>query len=237
MRSVSRNLIQRDKHIQRNPSQSSRTRCGHRIRSIELVSCGGSSLVSLVEHVSHQASGSERPHTAEVNWVGAPVLASSGGSTGGSRRRRRRSCAVVRNICSSRVAVWSGWALIFSVRSFRLFGKAFGISSQSPMRRPSTLVSLVSVSQFVPRMIPSQKLDSPASALISSHGLNLQPHYPLSRDASSERAPAWLPRIEFPWRIAFGAIVTFAVAVCFKTPEFQVVAARKYVDRQSRIAP
>ena len=30
-------------------------------------------------------------------------------------------------------------------------------------------------------MIPSQKLDSPASALISSHGLNLQPHYPLSR--------------------------------------------------------
>jgi hypothetical protein len=137
MRSVSRNLIQRDKHIQRNPSQSSRTRCGHRIRSIELVSCGGSSLVSLVEHVSHQASGSERPHTAEVNWVGAPVLASSGGSTGGSRRRRRRSCAAVRNICSSRVAVWSGWALIFSVRSFRLFGKAFGISSQSPMRRPS----------------------------------------------------------------------------------------------------
>lgn len=100
-----------------------------------------------------------------------------------------------------------------------------------------TLVSLVSVSQFVPRMIPSQKLDSPASALISSHGLNLQPHYPLSRDASSKRAPAWLPRIEFPWRIAFGAIVTFAVAVCFKTPEFQVVAARKYVDRQSRIAP
>ena len=96
---------------------------------------------------------------------------------------------------------------------------------------------LVSVSQFVPRMIPSQKLDSPASALISSHGLNLQPHYPLSRDASSERAPAWLPRIEFPWRITFGAVVTFAVAVCFKTPEFQVVAAKKYVDRQSRIAP
>ena len=28
-----------------------------------------------------------------------------------------------------------------------------------------------------------------------------------------------------------------AVAVYFKTPEFQVLAARKYVDRQSRIAP
>ena len=38
-------------------------------------------------------------------------------------------------------------------------------------------------------------------------------------------APAWLPRIEFPWRIAFGAVVTFAVAVCFKTPEFRVAAA------------
>ena len=37
------------------------------------------------------------------------------------------------------------------------------------------LVSLVSVSQFVPRMIPSQKLDSPASALISSHGLKCSP--------------------------------------------------------------
>jgi SSS family transporter len=45
-------------------------------------------------------------------------------------------------------------------------------------------------------------------------------------------APAWLPRIEFPWRIAFGAVVTFAVAVCFKTPESQVRAARNYADRQ-----
>jgi Na+/proline symporter len=30
--------------------------------------------------------------------------------------------------------------------------------------------------------------------------------------------PAWLPIIEFPWRIAFGTVVTFAVAVCFRTP-------------------
>jgi len=29
--------------------------------------------------------------------------------------------------------------------------------------------------------------------------------------------PAWLPIIEFPWRIAFGTVVTFAVAVCFRT--------------------
>lgn len=29
--------------------------------------------------------------------------------------------------------------------------------------------------------------------------------------------PAWLPIIEFPWRIAFGTVVTFAVALCFRT--------------------
>jgi SSS family solute:Na+ symporter len=48
-------------------------------------------------------------------------------------------------------------------------------------------------------------------------------------------APAWLPRIEFPWRIAFGAVVTFAMAVCFRTPEPQVFAAKEHVDRQSRM--
>ena len=30
--------------------------------------------------------------------------------------------------------------------------------------------------------------------------------------------PAWLPRIEFPWRIMAGTLVTVAVALCFKTP-------------------
>jgi Na+/proline symporter len=29
--------------------------------------------------------------------------------------------------------------------------------------------------------------------------------------------PSWLPIIEFPWRIAFGTVVTFAVAICFRT--------------------
>ena len=28
--------------------------------------------------------------------------------------------------------------------------------------------------------------------------------------------PSWLPVIEFPWRIFFGTIVTFAVAACFR---------------------
>ena len=32
------------------------------------------------------------------------------------------------------------------------------------------------------------------------------------------RNPAWLPIIEFPWRIMAGTLVTVAVALCFKTP-------------------
>jgi Na+/proline symporter len=39
--------------------------------------------------------------------------------------------------------------------------------------------------------------------------------------------PAWLPIIEFPWRIAFGTVVTFLVAICFRT---------QVVDRQSPAA-
>jgi solute:Na+ symporter, SSS family len=49
-------------------------------------------------------------------------------------------------------------------------------------------------------------------------------------------APAWLPRIEFPWRIAFGAIVTFAVAVCFKTPELKVRSTEEYLARSTRMS-
>jgi solute:Na+ symporter, SSS family len=30
--------------------------------------------------------------------------------------------------------------------------------------------------------------------------------------------PAWLPVIEFPWRILFGTVVTFAIACAFRTP-------------------
>ena len=29
--------------------------------------------------------------------------------------------------------------------------------------------------------------------------------------------PAWLPTMEFPWWICFGSIITFVVAVMFKT--------------------
>jgi SSS family transporter len=48
--------------------------------------------------------------------------------------------------------------------------------------------------------------------------------------------PAWLPRIEFPWRVAFGAVVTFFVALCFRTPEERVKAAKEHVERQTRMA-
>jgi solute:Na+ symporter, SSS family len=48
-------------------------------------------------------------------------------------------------------------------------------------------------------------------------------------------APAWLPRIEFPWRIAFGTVVTFAVAVCFKTPEAKVRSTEEYLVRSTRM--
>ena len=37
--------------------------------------------------------------------------------------------------------------------------------------------------------------------------------------------PAWLPTIEFPWRIAFGTVVTFFVALCFRTPASQIASA------------
>jgi len=38
--------------------------------------------------------------------------------------------------------------------------------------------------------------------------------------------PGWMPEIEFPWRIFFGTAVTFAVAVCFRTPAAQIENTR-----------
>ncbi len=48
--------------------------------------------------------------------------------------------------------------------------------------------------------------------------------------------PAWLPRIEFPWRVAFGAVTTFAIAICFRTPERQVRVAEEHVARAMGLA-
>ena len=39
-------------------------------------------------------------------------------------------------------------------------------------------------------------------------------------------SPTWLPVIEFPWRIAFGTVVTYAVAVCFRTSVAQMETMR-----------
>ena len=59
--------------------------------------------------------------------------------------------------------------------------------------------------------------------------------HPANPDAALWK-PAWLPRVEFPWRIAFGTVVTFAVAMCFRTPDGQVRTAANHVERQTRIA-
>jgi len=62
-------------------------------------------------------------------------------------------------------------------------------------------------------------------------------HPPVEGMASPKLwAPAWLPTIEFPWRVAFGAVVTFGIAICFPTPEAQVEAAEKHVRQQTGMA-
>ncbi len=37
--------------------------------------------------------------------------------------------------------------------------------------------------------------------------------------------PDWLPVIEFPWRVMFGTVVTFLVAVCFPSRRAALVPA------------
>jgi SSS family solute:Na+ symporter len=43
--------------------------------------------------------------------------------------------------------------------------------------------------------------------------------------------PAWLPEIAFPWRIAFGSIITFFIAILFPTPHSQQEIARAHVAK------
>jgi len=45
-------------------------------------------------------------------------------------------------------------------------------------------------------------LDTDVAGLFKCHGLP---------------RPAWMPVIEFPWRVFFGTVVTFFVALCFRT--------------------
>jgi SSS family solute:Na+ symporter len=49
-------------------------------------------------------------------------------------------------------------------------------------------------------------------------------------------APAWLPRVEFPWRIAIGTLVTFSTALLFKTPSSQLATARAHLQKMSSAA-
>ena len=43
-------------------------------------------------------------------------------------------------------------------------------------------------------------------------------------------APAWLPKVEFPWRIFFGTTVTAAVALLFQTPDSQLAVAEAHLQ-------
>lgn len=45
--------------------------------------------------------------------------------------------------------------------------------------------------------------------------------------------PAWLPEIAFPWRIAFGSVITFSIAILFPTPPAQQEFARAHVEKAS----
>ena len=46
--------------------------------------------------------------------------------------------------------------------------------------------------------------------------------------------PAWLPAIEFPWRITAGTLVTVSVALCFRTPPERVQAVRERLAQAER---
>jgi len=43
--------------------------------------------------------------------------------------------------------------------------------------------------------------------------------------------PEWLPVIAFPWRIAFGSIITFCIAILFRTSQSQQEIAREHVAK------
>ncbi len=47
---------------------------------------------------------------------------------------------------------------------------------------------------------------------------------------------SWLPVIEFPWRIMFGTVTTFAIAVCFRTPREQVDRLLAHTEKIAREA-
>jgi SSS family transporter len=50
-------------------------------------------------------------------------------------------------------------------------------------------------------------------------------------------APDWLPKCEFPWRIAIGTVVTSAIALCFRTPDSQLRVAAEHLRRMADSAP
>lgn len=58
----------------------------------------------------------------------------------------------------------------------------------------------------------------------------LHPVSALGEPHPSLWAPAWLPKVEFPWRIFFGTTVTAAVALLFRTPDSQLAVAEAHLQ-------
>jgi hypothetical protein len=48
--------------------------------------------------------------------------------------------------------------------------------------------------------------------------------------------PPWLPKMEFPWWIFFGTLVTFGVAVLFKTSHAQLAINKHGGEASARAA-
>ncbi len=46
-------------------------------------------------------------------------------------------------------------------------------------------------------------------------------------------APSWIPTIEFQWRVMFGTLATYLVAIGFRTPDSQVQEALKHISHQT----
>lgn len=42
--------------------------------------------------------------------------------------------------------------------------------------------------------------------------------------------PSWVPEVKFVWRIFFGTITTFFIALCFRTPREKIASAKSFAD-------
>ncbi len=64
------------------------------------------------------------------------------------------------------------------------------------------------------------------------HAINL--FLPMFGDATALARPEWLPKISFTWFATIGALVVFAVGVCFRTPPAVLAAAERQAEEADR---